>query len=138
MPSSPRLEQAAAIPVKDGQICLITSRSGKRWVIPKGRLERGKTAEEIAREEAWEEAGVFGILHPQPVGSYVYVKWGGTYHVTVFFMEVTEVADEWPERSLRRRCWLKPAQCLVRIHNSGLREIIRNTLALAPVRKDEG
>ena len=41
------VRQAAAIPVKDGQVCLVTSRSGKRWVIPKGCLEPGKTAGEI-------------------------------------------------------------------------------------------
>src|SRR5262249_18281465 len=127
-----RIQQAAAIPVKDGEICLITSGSGKRWVIPKGCFEPGKSAEEIALEEAWEEAGVLGILHPHPVGSYTYAKYGGTYQVTVFFMEVTEVANDWPERWLRRRSWLKPAQSLTRIQNAGLREILRNTLVPAP------
>ena len=41
------LQQAAAIPIRLGQVCLITSRNGKRWVVPKGCLEPGKTAGEI-------------------------------------------------------------------------------------------
>src|SRR5262245_5062915 len=113
MASSPGwILQAAAIPVKAGQVCLVTSSSGKRWVIPKGIIDPGKTAGEIALQEAWEEAGLVGLLQLEPVGSYLYSKYGGTYHVTVFLMHVTEAADDWPERELRERDWLSPAQAL--------------------------
>src|SRR5256886_2841574 len=102
MVSSPgTIRQAAAIPVRSGQLCLVTSSSGKRWVIPKGMMEPGKTAGQIALQEAWEEAGLVGLLQPEPVGSYLYDKYGHTYHVTVFALQVTEVADDWPERGLR-------------------------------------
>src|SRR5262245_41164227 len=70
----PLLRQAAVIPVRDGQVCLVSSRSGKRWVVPKGCMEPGKTAGEVALLEAWEEAGLLGRLAPEPVGSYVYEK----------------------------------------------------------------
>src|SRR5260370_878454 len=103
------LQQAAAIPVRLGQVCLISSRSGKRWVVPKGCLEPGKTAGEIALQEAWEEAGLLGALHREPIGSYVYEKLGNTYHVTVFLMEVTESKSTWPESLERLRAWLRPA-----------------------------
>src|SRR5205809_2727063 len=102
------IPQAAALPVKAGAICLVTSSSGKRWVIPKGMIEPGKTAGQIALQEAWEEAGLVGLLQPEPVGSYLYDKYGRTHHVTVFLMQVTDVADDWPERSLRERAWLRP------------------------------
>jgi len=125
----PTILQAAAIPVRDTKICLITSSSGKRWVIPKGRLEPGKTVSEIALQEAWEEAGLLGNLHPHPVGCYIYEKWGDTYHVTVFLMEVTTVADDWPEQDLRQRRWLRPTQALAHIADDGLRTIFRTVLA---------
>src|SRR5271155_4049439 len=99
--SSLSIRQAAAIPIRSQRICLVLSRSGKRWVIPKGRIERGQTAGETALQEAWEEAGLIGRLCRQPVGSYHYQKCGRTFHVTVFFMEVTEAADNYPEE--RRR-----------------------------------
>src|SRR6266571_4473887 len=103
------LQQAAAIPVRLGQVCLISSRNGKRWVVPKGCLEPGKTAGEIALQEAWEEAGLVGVLQPEPVGSYLYDKSGITCHVVVYLLDVTDVRDQSPEKGLRERCWVTPA-----------------------------
>ena len=70
------VRQAAAIPMKADKVCLVTSTSGKRWVVPKGNMELGKTAGEVALQEAWEEAGLLGLLQPEPIGSYVYEKDG--------------------------------------------------------------
>jgi 8-oxo-dGTP pyrophosphatase MutT (NUDIX family) len=126
---SDAIRQAAAIPVRAGQLCLVTSSSGKRWVVPKGCLEPGKTAGEIALQEAWEEAGLLGVLRPEPLGSYLYEKYGNRYHVVVFLMHVTQAAEEWPESGVRERCWLTPTQALVRIEERGLRELIRGIMA---------
>ncbi len=118
------LRQAAALPVKDGQVCLVTSRNGKRWVAPKGCMEPGKTAGEIALQEAWEEAGLVGVLEPDPVGSYFYEKDGFTCHVIVFVMQVTDEAASWPEESFRERRWLSVAKAADRVADPGLRAII--------------
>src|SRR5580692_7964220 len=120
------VRQAAAIPLRKGRICLITSRNGKRWVIPKGLIEPGQTAGETALQEAWEEAGLVGVLHPEAVGTYLYEKWGGTHFVTVFLMDVTDVALYWPERPVRQREWVSGAEALDRIGDEGLRELIRS------------
>ena len=48
---------------------------------PKGNLEPGKTAQEIALQEAWEEAGLAGLIQQEPIGSYFYDKDGLTCHV---------------------------------------------------------
>ena len=122
------LQQAAAIPVRLGQVCLITSRNGKRWVVPKGCLEPGKTAGEIALQEAWEEAGLVGVLQPEPVGSYLYDKSGLTCHVVVYLLEVTQISDAFPENSFRERVWVSPAQAITRIEDRGLRELIRGVV----------
>jgi len=123
------IQQAGTIAVRDGRICVVSSRSGKRWVVPKGCLEPGKTAGEIALQEAWEEAGLVGVLDTEPVGSYLYAKTGFTYYVTVFLMQVTEVLEEWPERDLRQRMWFTHRQALAQIEEPGLRDIIRGTIA---------
>jgi 8-oxo-dGTP pyrophosphatase MutT (NUDIX family) len=57
--------------LRSGKVCLVQSRSGKRWVIPKGCIERGQTALETALQEAWEEAGLMGVPKAEPVGSYL-------------------------------------------------------------------
>jgi 8-oxo-dGTP pyrophosphatase MutT (NUDIX family) len=125
----PTIHQAAAIPIRNGRVCLVTSRGGKRWVIPKGCLEPGKTAGQIALQEAWEEAGLLGVLQRQPVGSYMYEKLGNAYHVTVFLMEVTESKSEWPECLERQRLWLLPTAVVNRVDYLGLRKLLRKVLA---------
>jgi 8-oxo-dGTP pyrophosphatase MutT (NUDIX family) len=119
------IHQAAAIPVRGEQVCLVTSSSGNRWVVPKGHLEPDKTAGWIALQEAWEEAGLVGVLRPEPVGSYLYSKFNNLYHVIVFVLEVTEAADDWPERTLRQRAWVDAGEAVARIQEKGLRELIR-------------
>ena len=123
------IRQAAAIPIREGRVCLVTSSSGSRWVVPKGHLEPGKTAGQIAIDEAWEEAGLVGVLRPEPIGSYLYSKFNNTYQVTVFVMDVTEAAKQWPEDSLRRRVWLDPAEAVKTVQEAGLRELIRAATA---------
>ncbi len=122
--TSAPIHQAAAIPIREGRICLVTSSGGNRWVVPKGHLEPGKTAGEIALQEAWEEAGIVGILQQEPIGSYLYEKFGNLYHVVVFVMRVTESVEEWPEYGLRNREWVTPEEALTRISDKGLRELI--------------
>jgi 8-oxo-dGTP pyrophosphatase MutT (NUDIX family) len=119
------MRQAAAIPVRDDRVCLVTSSSGRRWVIPKGQIDPGHTAGEAALVEAWEEAGLVGALDPEPLGSYAYEKLGRQLHVLVFRMTVTEVRDEWPERTQRTRAWVTLDDALDRIDEPGLRDLVR-------------
>ena len=118
------LRQAAVIPVSDGRVCMVTSSSGRRWVVPKGMIDPGRTAGEAALLEAWEEAGLVGVLAQEPVGTYLSDKYGRSHHVTVFLMTVTEVADEWPEQDVRKREWLDTDDAVDRIEEAGLREIV--------------
>lgn len=131
MANSPNvIRQSGVLAIRGERICVVSSRSGKRWVVPKGCLEPGKTAAEIALQEAWEEAGLVGALQPDPVGSYLYEKAGFTCHVTVFLMSVTETAEHWPEQDFRERSWLTVGQALQRIDDPGLRELIREAITV--------
>jgi 8-oxo-dGTP pyrophosphatase MutT (NUDIX family) len=119
------VRQAAAIPVRDDRVCLVTSSSGRRWVVPKGQIDPGHTAGEAALVEAWEEAGLVGALDAEPLGTYAYEKLGRSLLVLVFRMVVTEVRDEWPERQLRTRVWVTLDEALERIDEPGLRDLLR-------------
>lgn len=122
------IRQAGVVPMLNGQLCLVTSRSGKRWVIPKGCIEAGKSAGEIALQEAWEEAGLVGLLQQEPLGSYVYEKDGCICHVIVFEMQVTSAIDNYPEAGMRQRTWMTPSQAVTRVDEVGLREVLRGML----------
>jgi 8-oxo-dGTP pyrophosphatase MutT (NUDIX family) len=119
------LRQAAVVPLRNGQVCLVSSRNGKRWVVPKGCLEPGKTAGEVALDEAWEEAGLLGLLDHEPVGSYVYEKDGLLCYVVVFLMAVTDEVAGYPEAGLRQRIWVAAGEAMSRVEDLGLRQIIR-------------
>jgi 8-oxo-dGTP pyrophosphatase MutT (NUDIX family) len=125
------LRQAAAIPIRHNKVCLVTSSNGKRWVVPKGLIDPGKTAGETALNEAWEEAGLVGTLSSEPVGSYLYSKLGRTYHVVVFLMHVTKATETWPECNLRQRIWVGVDRALDQIDDPGLRELIEAATAVA-------
>ena len=117
--------QAAALPVREGKICLVTSRNKSRWVIPKGCLEAGKSEVEIAAQEAWEEAGLSGRLSKASIGTYCYRKWGDELTVAVYLLEVSDIAEDWPERETRQRVWLEPNDAIDLLAEAELRAIVR-------------
>lgn len=116
--------QAAALPLLEGKICLVTSRNGSRWVIPKGCLEPGKTEIQIALQEAWEEAGLTGQPSKTSIGCYGYRKWGEELSVAVFRLDVEDVAEDWPERTMRQRIWLEPAKAIERLSEADLKDLV--------------
>ena len=122
----PLILQAAAIPIREGRVCLINSSSGRGWVIPKGCIELGQTARETALQEAWEEAGLDGILENRRVGSYRYEKNGNLYHVTAFLMHVTAGANAWPEDHRRQRRWIDLGSAPRFVQVPGLRRVLRS------------
>jgi 8-oxo-dGTP pyrophosphatase MutT (NUDIX family) len=126
------VRQAAAIPVRDGLVCLVTSRSGRRWVIPKGRIEPGDTPAQAAAAEAWEEAGLVGALAGEPVGTYDYEKFGQPHHVTVFVLAVREEHADWPEKRSRTREWVTVEVALNRVEEPGLRDLLLGVLRPTP------
>ena len=133
------VRQAAAIPIRGGRICMVTARGGKGLVVPKGRLERGRTAEQMALQEAWEEAGILGIVQGRPLGSYRYTKAGTQFKVETFLMEVTTVVKNWPEHHRRSRHWLLPDDAARRTHQRGLCRILCKVAArLAKRRRRAG
>lgn len=122
----PIVRQAAAIPIRDGKVCLITSRSRRRWVVPKGHIEVHQSPREAAELEAWEEAGLIGTISDESIGSYEYEKYGRRHVVSVYLLDVSQAKSDWPERSQRNREWLSPADAAGRIEEEKLQVMVRN------------
>jgi 8-oxo-dGTP pyrophosphatase MutT (NUDIX family) len=106
--------QVGALPIQreaDGSllVLLVTSRETGRWIIPKGWPWPGTEDWVAATEEAREEAGILGQVQHEAIGSYSYEKRhanGPTpVRVTVYFLEVTDMLEDWPEKSERQRAW---------------------------------
>jgi 8-oxo-dGTP pyrophosphatase MutT (NUDIX family) len=122
-------EQAGAIPWRwndrGPEILLITSSSGDRWIVPKGWIEPGSSPAQCAVEEAFEEAGVRGVLSSdEPFGVFGFKRRRRKLAIVVFLLEVLHVHERWPDEELRRRAWLSPEQAARKVRDSGLRELI--------------
>lgn len=104
------VQQAGVIALHREQLCLVSSRGGQNWTLPKGCLKKGMEAWEVAGMEAWEEAGLEGRISTLPTGCYRYAKQGKDWEVQLFLMEVTQVRTHWPESHWRKRKWVDPRQ----------------------------
>ena len=121
-------DQSAVLPVRRQgdhlKILMITSRRGKRWIIPKGIIEADLSPADSAAKEALEEAGVLGVVFPEKMGIFRYKKWGDICHVQVFVLRVTEVLESWQE-DFRQRAWLDLEEAMGRIKEADLRALLQ-------------
>jgi 8-oxo-dGTP pyrophosphatase MutT (NUDIX family) len=120
------------------EVLLITSRDTGRWVIPKGWPVDGLDPANSAAREAWEEAGVTGVLSAEILGYYSYDK-GIRPNVSlpcvvaVFPLHVTSLADRFPERKQRRRKWFAASKAAKLVDEPELRRLLSD-LAQSPDR----
>src|SRR5215813_11809369 len=100
--------QAAVIPYRirkaQVEVALVTTSTGKGWIVPKGSVDEGERSRDAAIREAQEEAGLRGAVPPKPFGRYHHVNDNGSCTVDVYLMRVTHVRERWLEDRLRRRC----------------------------------
>ena len=125
--------QSAVIPFRfqhgNLEVLLITARSGKRWIIPKGIIEDGLSPEQSAEQEAFEEAGIRGTVFPNSIGEYRYHKWGGTCTVQVYVIKVEEVLLEWPEAQVRERRWVGLEEAKKLVEENALKNMFQELTA---------
>lgn len=120
------------------QVLLVTSRETKRWIIPKGNIEAGKTALEAARQEALEEAGIAGLFHSEiPLGFYMYFKKradGSTVpaSVEVYLMQAVKAVKNFREKGERKQRWVPIDRAITKIQEPGLIPILRRLRDMAP------
>lgn len=120
--------QSAVFPVSHRvgggwEVMVVSSRKNRRWVIPKGIVALGMSAEESALKEAKEEAGLEGELLPGVLGVYQYPKWNGTCTVQVFVLMVERIWDQWQE-NYRRREWVSLEEARARLEEVELQEML--------------
>lgn len=120
-------DQSAVIPYRqrDGrlEVLTVTSRGGRRWVLPKGIREQTLSSAASAAKEALEEAGVDGEVSAAALGCYRYQKWGDTCTVEVYALRVTGELAQW-EEDFRRREWVSLESAIGRMREAELREIL--------------
>ena len=125
--------QVAALPWRgEGEalrILLVSSRETRRWVIPKGWPMKDKTDFAAAAQEAYEEAGLDGVIADKPVGEYEYLKKmksgaARLVKVDVFPLQVTGEHATWPEKGQRTLEWMTPVEAALAVQEPALRDLI--------------
>ena len=123
------------------EICLVTSRTRKRWILPKGWPMHKQTPASAAATEAWEEAGLRGQAHDICLGVYSYAKplrgRAAPIVVMVYPVAVEDESETWPESGQRRRKWFSRGKAAKRLEEPGLARIVAQfDPALLPPLKD--
>nr|WP_274705713.1 NUDIX hydrolase [Salipiger pentaromativorans] len=130
----PRFQVAALChrPGETGpEVLLITSRTTRRWILPKGWPIYGTDAGGTALQEAWEEAGVKPRGgRPVRIGRYRYDKvlTGGLpveTDVDVYAIEVEKLYESFPEAGERQRRWMTPEDAAELVDEEQLRTLLR-------------
>ena len=121
--------QSGVVPALEGRVVLVTARKSRRWIIPKGIVEKDMSPHDSAAKEAYEEAGVVGSVGKKELGRYSYPKWGGTCVVRVYPFYVEKLLDHWEEMHNRERRVVSVSEAVEMVDHDELAEIIRSFFA---------
>jgi 8-oxo-dGTP pyrophosphatase MutT (NUDIX family) len=114
------------------EVLLVKKPLSQNWGIPKGKLEGHLSLPENAAKEAFEEAGIKGVIQQETLGSYKAMKRRGDHEIIVevwvYLLEVTRVARSWPEKATRLVRWFTPTEAV---------RILREPLLIEHCRKLE-
>ena len=127
--------QYGALPVAQimdqPMVMLVTSRGTGRWIIPKGRPEKGVKPYRQAELEAMEEAGLVGRIGRKPIGRFLHPKQradGSTVNcrIDVYRLDVEQELTDWPEKGQRERRWCTLAEAVEVAGTDALAELLRS------------
>ncbi len=125
--------QVGALPLRrtaagSWEILLVTTRSTKRWTVPKGWPTKKLKAHDAAAREAHEEAGAVGRVKKKAVGRYLYWKRMEAEFrlckVRLYPLHVTEQVARWPEEAQRLRHWFSLQDAADLVEEPGLRKVL--------------
>lgn len=127
--------QVAALCYRQGdrngiEILLITSRSARRWIVPKGWPIDGLLPHNAAAQEAFEEAGVKGQVYDMALGRYRFCtnRTEGKHlpdEAYIFPLEVSKMAKDFKEKGQRKIRWFSPKKAALRVREPKLKRILR-------------
>ncbi|MEE9428563.1 MAG: NUDIX hydrolase [Paracoccaceae bacterium] len=121
------------------QVLVITTRSRKNWIVPKGWPVDRATPSQSAAREAFEEAGVEGKVSSKCLGIFSYQKEldGDDLPcvVALFPLKVKRIHAIYPEKGLRKRKWLNRKKAAALVENPELSQMIKDFSPKSKLRK---
>jgi 8-oxo-dGTP pyrophosphatase MutT (NUDIX family) len=120
-------KQAGCVAVRSGKegfsVLLVTNKSGKNWVLPKGTVKKSEQDHEAAVRETEEEAGIEGDI----VGSLgLHFDHKKEYAIQFFTLQVTKENKKWDEKSKRERKWFPIDEAIAIVKKKYVVEVLQN------------
>lgn len=94
--------------------------------MPKGYWDAGCDLDEIAAQEAWEEAGVTGVIDTKAIGIYEDIRGDRCDRIELFPLRVEDQKESWPEMDFRNRKWLNVEKAISTVSFPGLASLIKS------------
>jgi len=120
-------KQAGCVPVRGGKgdlsVMLVTNKSGKHWVLPKGTVKKSEQDHEAAVRETKEEAGIKGEVVGEPLGLYFDHKKG--YAIQFYTLQVKKEKKKWLEKTKRDRQWFPIDEAISIVKKEYVVEVLR-------------
>ena len=118
------------------EVLLVSSRTTRRWILPKGWPMPDRDGAGTALQEAWEEAGIRADGSPPVrIGRYRYRKrlTGDVpvqTMVDIYAIRVIGLEDAFPEAGQRAREWFPPEQAATLVQEPELASLLREGTGL--------
>ena len=109
-------------------VVIVTSRADGEWILPKGNFETDLTNDEVAALEAWEEAGLRGLVKRSSETQIDLEIRKEPTRLTCLRMRVDEIADSWPEDHQRERRIVRVRKAHDLLRKSGFSKILDEML----------
>ncbi|XP_044462754.1 nudix hydrolase 13, mitochondrial-like [Mangifera indica] len=127
-------------------VLMISTPNRNDLVFPKGGWEDDETIAEAACREAWEEAGVKGIISKNPLGVWEFRSKSsqnscsneGGCRGYMFALEVTEEFQTWPEQANHQRKWLLVEEAFKFCRYDWMRDALKKFLKTFTANKTQG
>lgn len=120
----------------DIAMLFITSKTRGRWIPPKGRAKKNESHEDVCHREAFEEAGIYGVvLNDFPITVVISRSTDdGTEDIPVTYYPflVLSQVDAWPEKTERERHWVLIEQASKIVDRNDFLDLVKQFETLSP------
>ncbi|WP_420410680.1 NUDIX hydrolase [Roseibium sp.] len=129
--------QIAALCVRENdggrEVLMVTSKSSRRWILPKGWPIMSRKPHRTAAIEAYEEAGVVGKARKKPFASFKSYKGADAglrlkTDVLVYRVDVDEMVRNYPEKGKRTVTWVPVEKAIKMADEPGLAKVLRRLI----------
>lgn len=118
-------------------VCLISTKGGTRWQLPKGKREEGESLEQTAAREVAEETGLTGRVGPRLDKIDLWFTWNEDgvavrHHKLVYFylLEYTRGSTDDHDDEVEEARWFDAAEALARLTFPNERKVVERALAV--------